>query len=218
MSVMEIKRERTISLATDFIDCINAVEKFGYAKVWRNPIWWLRKKFTKDRIEDRLLKPLQELMDRYEGVMCQVLKRGGAEDDALEDLISEIWLRAQDDCRTVQDYRSFSSVLWEAYSSVSNAPALPLKPKFMLRQFVDEMLSSDERGILISLAYSSHARHHPVDRDILPRLTQAYALLHQQVLNHEADLEMLTDGAMNSAMVRELRPPYVQYKVWLFDS
>jgi|GEM_PF-2571736 len=218
MNVMEIEQERTLYLASELMDCLIAREKFGYARVWRSPYWWARKKITRGRLERYQIRILDILMARYKGVISQILKRAGTGEENIETALWEIWIRVQDGCPPVSDYQSFSKALWKECMEVAKAPVPALKPKLMLRQFVDEMQSSDERGILIDRAYNSDASNPPAETEVLKKLSAAYALLHYQLLNHEHELSILSDGELTPEMIKTLKPPYVQYMRWLFDS
>ena len=87
----------------------------------------------------------------------------------------------------------------------------------MLRQFVDEVPRSDERGILRVLAYGDSGSR-PEGQEALRLLSLGFSALHQQLLVRIEELAVLTDHTMTSKMIEGFTKPYSQYDIWLFES
>jgi len=179
--------------------------------------WWRKKvlKWKKDGLHKELRQALDVLTARYEGVLYQLLRHSGISAGALKSTVTAIWVSCQDSILTLNDYKEFSSVLWESYVSVSAADARTFRPKLMLRQIVDEMPSSDERGILIYRAYDKASLSDPPGKEVLVKLSKAYTMLHQELLKHEDDLMVLTGGEITPADIKNFEAPFVRYEQWL---
>lgn len=220
MSRKDVQGKSTLTLMRDYIKVSQELRRYQGVKPEARKHWWEKrwvkwKKQSLYRINREI--PLV-LTARYEGVLYQLLRQSGVDSTALKTSVSAIWVSCQDKILTLDNYKRFSKVLWESYSSIIDEEADMLKPKFMLRQFVDEMPSSDERGILLDRAYDKTAINHESGTEVLNKLTNAYPILHQQLLRHGNDLRDLTDGEITLVMVKSIKPPFVQYEKWLFPN
>jgi hypothetical protein len=97
--------------------------------------------------------------------------------------------------------------------------AVALKPKFMLRQFIDDLPSGEPRGVLRAFAYD----HGPDPRDAIAiegraLLQQAYPQLHAVLWRNRKDLERRTDGTLAVTSKQPGDAHLAKYEHWLFLS
>jgi len=174
------------------------------------------------RLQNRISREtVHELSDRYQGVLCQILRRIGVPQEQLPGAVAEVWQLAQTAVRTSLDPRRVPEALWTACSSAVRPGAAAgvaeaLKPKLMLRAFVDEIPSSDERGVLRSLAYNFGPLPPQRSRETENTFRGALGLLHEQVLRRAGELEILSDGALSPEQVATFSAQ--QYIDWLFPA
>ena len=220
MSEKDIQGKTTLNLIREFVEDSKELRRCQLVPP-EKARGWLKKRilqWKKGSLHKKLRKASDTLVARYEGVLYQLLRKSGVDVSGLKTVSSAIWVACQDRVVTLDDYRGFSRVLWEAYVVVAPTEARALRPKFMLRQLVDEMPSSDERGVLIDRAYDKNAQHSPPGTEVLRKLEGAYVMLHEEVLRHEDELDLLTDGELDAATIRSLQPPFVRYEEWIFTN
>ena len=126
-----------------------------------------------------------------------------------------VWQATLDQMRGTRDYRVLSSIVWNAAEAQAGLHQPVLKPKLMLRQFVDEMPDGDERGAIRVLAYG-HSGTEPPGREVLRLLSSGYAVLHTQLIMHIQELDILTDSLFSPELIQRIGSSYVQYEEWLF--
>jgi hypothetical protein len=216
MSGRGLTGRSTLQLAGEFIKCVKEFENISYAKWWLNPWWWASKRWKREKLTRKRTQIVGELAVRYEGVMRQLFQRTGRGD--FSSFIQGVWRAVQISALTMGDEKSFSKSMWDAYRANAASESGDLKPKFMLRQFVDEMSPSEERAGLRIVAYGSDRAARPGDREVLRLLEAAYPLLHTELLKRARDLGELTDGALPLSSINGIRSPFSEYKSWLFFS
>src|SRR4051794_32846998 len=136
----------------------------------------LRLKLDELKAESQQLNRI--LRQHYEGIVGEVFRRGSGSgivlpSKTIQEFSAGIFLQFPQQIATLTDPLRFSVVLWKTVDVRLNtqfgdsgcAAAMRLKPKFMLRQFVDDLPNGDARGTLRSLAYI--AAQDPVDNAIL---------------------------------------------------
>lgn len=224
MSRSEVSQERTLELARVLVEC-----RREYANIVKAKWFHFRKHFRKGHKTKKLLQRSQsiagELSSRYEGIIYQMYRRTALAAVPLtaskwEALQDRVWGLCRDSTRTMTDYAKFSTVLWNIcfIQMGQEESMLALKPKFMLRQFVDEMPSSDERGNLRTTAYGQESKMSYTGKELLSSLELSFPILHECVLSHLENLPKLTDGAITEAMVSGFAVPHVEYRRWLFED
>lgn len=223
MSERRVGDETTLNLGRALIVC-----RQEYAKTcnltWMNPWRRLHRDSSKKRLLERGEEIAGELAVRYEGIMFQLFIRANGEEtldsEIWKNLQTIVWLSVGDGIRTTRDPRHFTRVLWNVYVKRldSEASVESLKPKFMLRQFIDEMPSSDERGVLRAMAYGWGGAPSQSGKELLHLIQLSLPILHDQLLLHASDLDALTDGALTESLVRSFSEPYDEYRTWLFYS
>lgn len=221
-----VKEETTLGLITELID-----SKQKYVEISKSG-WLLSpwKRFRKGHKLKELAQKNQviadELSARYEIILWQMSLRvkasGRLTDAEWENCQTSIWQLVKDHARTMTNYRRFCGVLWDAcrdelgnYGKVASLVAL--RPKFMLRQFVDEMPNSDARGLLRACAFGRHNTKLS-GKELIDSLTLAFGVLHLQVLSRIDDLSALSDGEITPEMARAIKEPFLEYRQWLFES
>jgi hypothetical protein len=215
--VVDTRGRGTLELAAEFIAYSNAIQKSLHAKWWNHPIL----RFSRIRnvlwLREQIKEISGELSDRYKGVMGQLFQRMGS-DGNFGEVVQKAWYGVRASTVKMADHRVFSTTLWFSFvTSAQLQEAQPLKPKFMLRQFVDEIASCKEQGVLIAMAYGPRATSRPSGDEILHNLSAAYVLLHAEVTRCSSDVRTLTDGEILSSTVANMAAPYVRYEEWLFN-
>jgi hypothetical protein len=220
MSRKDVQDRNTLILIKEFITNSQSLRTYQEVPPEKTKRWWRKKvlKWKKDGLHKKLRQILDVLTARYEGVLYQMLRHSGVSAGALKSTVTAVWVSCQDKILTLSDYREFSAVLWEAYVSVSPVDARTLRPRFMLRQIVDEMPSSDERGVLIYRAYDKASSIDPPGKEVLAKLNKAYEMLHLELLKQGDDLEILTGGEIALKDIENFKAPFVHYEEWLFPE
>src|SRR5437870_2094028 len=127
----------TLKLAKMLIEGTKRFENVENAIWWRNPLYTILR--TRNRALRVRLDGIQRvLMVRYKGVLYQVFRRMGLTDEQLVRSQVRVWVGFRNRALTMTDPRNFAKCLWELCLTQGKARALALKPKLMLRQFVDE--------------------------------------------------------------------------------
>lgn len=214
-----VQSRGTMRLAKDFVIGSRSMEKLLYAKLWQNPLMYTARKLGFHNSRRRVLAVIAgELGRRYKGVLLELFRRTGMQPADFSSAITSVWMHVADGAKTMLEHRSFSKVIWESADRKVPSPGAPsLKPKMMLRQFVDEMPSSDGRGVLRTLAYGEPGLPQE-GSEALNLLLNAYPVLHEVVISRLAELDVLTDSALAADVVESLTGPYIQYEQWLFRS
>jgi len=221
-----VKETTTLGLVKELIDCKKTYVEIAKARWWSSPRKWWRKSHKLEELSQRHQPIADELSKRYEGMLWQMSRRvkesGPLTATEWENCQAGIWQLVWDQARTFSNYRRFCGVFWDIclrqFGQFGNAaPLAALRPKFMLRQFVDELDNSDARGLLRGWAYSKQ-ENMLVGKEVLDGLTDAFGVLHRRVLRRLDDLSLLTDGEITPAMARNIQPPYLEYRRWLFKS
>ena len=219
----KLEKRRTLQLQDDYVDHTQRWQR--RAKAW-GPSWWR---------ERRQRGPLQRadalarvLAQRYEGVMLELMDRCGVPKPSSTDRLDVVWSNASVRVLTVSraegvpdPHYPLAPVLWDSVISAlgcAPSPLSPLRPKFMLRQFVEEMPSSEPRGTLLSWAFERHEGSDRLSPREVVQIKEAYALLHQQVEASRYQLEWLTGDELKTQMLDGLRQSFAQYHAWLMDS
>ena len=220
MSREEVQGKTTLALMKEYVENSQELRKYQGVQPEDKKHWWQKKwlDWRKRSLYQKIRRIGVELAARYEGIFHQLLRKSGVDSTAIKPTISAIWVSCQDRLLTLNESKRFSQVLWESYVSIVGAEINGLKPKFMLRQFIDEMPSSDERGILMDRAYDKNAINQDSGAEVLNKLTNSYPILHEQLIRHGKDLRILTDREITQVVVSSIKPPFVQYEQWLFPN
>lgn len=168
----DISEKPTLKLFREYAAHVKKLEMLS-AQWWRAPLAW-RTESRKRRLRKRHGEISGELAKRYEGVLCQLLLRAQINADDWAAMIVGIWQRVLVDVGTVANYKRFPGRIWIAYEAMTRSEVSVLKPKFMLRPFVDEMGSCDERAAIRLLAFGLKTEGRPRGREILQIITRAY--------------------------------------------
>jgi hypothetical protein len=163
-----------------------------------------------------------ELVNRFDGVLRELLRstRPHLSENEIQESITAIWLSANPSFRNLADHRRFSEVLWSAYvAEAETTENLLLKPKFMLRQFIEELSDGIERDTLLALAFDVRedrlSKHIGLtDQDKLSLLSNSYLMLHRKLLQMR-ELAIFTDNTITPEMLQG-KDPIGQYHDWLF--
>ena len=227
----EMSLRSTIQLVRDLLKFIRAFEGITINPTpLRHPYWWVLskvkflggvKKRRESELSNQLIDTMGELVDRYDGILFQLFSSPGAftsvGTQGIDEKLERIWYKLQHAATTMQNHRDFSITLWMIYLRHGNEIS-ELKPKFMLRQFVDEMPAGDERGALRSQAYKRQATLSTDDHEVAKMVYRAYPILHEQVLDFSSDLLRLTGETLKPEEIAILKPPYMRYHDWLFPQ
>jgi hypothetical protein len=214
---IETRRQGTIELAVEFVECSKALDKSLGAKWWNHPLLYWSKAKDVIWLRARINEVSGELGCRYKGVMDQLFQRMGSNGN-FGTAVGKAWYIVRTSALKIRDHRVFSTTLWCAFVASATPETQVLKPKFMLRQFVDEIPSCMEQGVLIAMAYGPRHTTAPSGSEILRGLSISYGLLHAELKKRSSDLSILTDGEISGVTIAAMNPPFVRYEQWLFDS
>lgn len=213
----------TLSLAEDFIRVSRSYESTNYAGLLRSPHWWIAKRVWvlrghRDRrlndLRKRRTQLVRELHSRFEGVLYELFTQEHPA-ERFGDYLKQVWRRVQIAVVKMEDCRRFSGVLWDIH--IELGPDIrALRPKFMLRQFVDEMPDSSPRTALRVLAYGGQYEPADVTFESMRYEWEAYTMLHKQVLARLDELKILTADELSPDHLLSLEKPEFQYHLWLF--
>jgi hypothetical protein len=159
-----------------------------------------------------------EIQLRFEGLLANLIQRSS--DDVplrwrvTEGLIWAEWIIAM---RSINDTRDVSTAVWNAFDVMPGGIDSDLKPKVMLRQFVDGIDQSQRRTIATT-AYGKVVRD-PAgftaeeQNWLLESLNSMVALLNDM----RGELERLTDDSLDQAfLAREDAEKKQQLRDWLY--
>ena len=230
MSEGTLSDQGTLQLSQQFLRVSHKYEAVRYASFLRSPFWCVVKKlrlldkFRVWRI-GKLRRQRQELIGelavRYHGMLRQLFDCAKPGSSFSEYLV-QVWHTFQDRASTTRDPRLFSICLWEVQRNcgVNISQISQLKPRLMLKQFVDEMPREEPRAALIALAYGMNVNADEVSLEMARLVKRAYHVLHAHVewRSHVEDLDLLTGTMLSKAAVGNFAPPFVQYHEWLFQT
>jgi hypothetical protein len=225
MSERALARQSTLGLARKLVEASTEFELVNSAEWWRKPHWWALKTMkVLDFIRRRRLRALSryraavvgELAVRYHGVIRDLFKCAKVA-TPFETHWANIWLEIHGRAARTREPGLFSTCLWEVQRRLG-ATVQELKPKFMLRQFVDDMPDGGPRAALQLRAYSHEVRWPEASPEAARMAREGYELLHERVRARAENLELLTDGELNAGMVADIRSTHVQYHRWLFQE
>lgn len=220
-----LDQQETLLLVERLLEVRRRLESITYADWWSQPFWWFVKSlkpldFIRLRKIDKLISCskalLGELSVRYDGIMRDLFTCAEV-DTSFDDHFVQVWIEVQGRALMTRDPRRFSTCLWEIQRRCG-ATIDELKPKFMLRQFVDEMPDGEPRAALKLLAYSYQVTWPAAGKEAARMIKEGYASLHSRVCARTDDLELLTGGVLNAGMLGELGSTYSQYHQWLFHK
>jgi len=215
-SAPEWRTQGTIVLAREFVARTQRFEKIVRAKWWNHPLLCRGKKEKLQELREDINEISGELGVRYKGIMTQLFQRmeGGGDFDIA---VSNAWDSVRTTALMLKDYKRFSPILWDAFVPSREPETHSLKPKFILRQFVDEIPSCKEQGIMISTAYGPQVFPPVTGSELLICLEYAYGLLHVELIRYSPDLHVMTNEAISPETIASITPPYAQYEHWLFN-
>jgi len=230
MSGEALNDEGTLQLSHQFLKVSREYEAVRYASFVSNPFWWVAKKlWLLNRLRDERINKLrlrrqelvEELAVRYDGILRQLFacaKPGSS----FTDYLAQVWHTFQGRAMTTRDPRLLSICLWDIQQSYGgNIKSLQtIKPRFMLKQFVDELPREEPRTALLVLVYGSSVNADEVSLEVARLVKKAYHVLHAHVewRAQLEDLDLLTGNVLSQSMVSTFAPPYVQYHEWLFQT
>ena len=203
---------KTINLQVEYVEGVQRFERIIHASPLFEPWWWLWKPF-KGQVSQNHLSVASELAARYEGIIYELISHQNTASAAA--IIDLVWLIAGPQCLSLNDPFGFASLLWDVLIREIDLPssALCLQPKFMLRQFIEEMPSSDARGTLLVCAYDKSAKFVDKSKQTLRTLELAYRNLHAVLTKHEKTLPKLTGGILTPD---SLDSSLGRYDEWFF--
>jgi len=175
----------------------------------------------------RALEATQILVDRHSGLLCQIASRSGLMTDKkrLENYVMRTVFKLRDGTWGSPAGNAFAVTLWNCVLAQLRADMMMtpaqeglvqnLKPKFMLRQFVDEMPHSYEKALLAAGIFSSPTSLSGISSGEIRRgLPAACHRLHQTILKSLASVSALTDRAITD---QDLSLPDIlqRFELWL---
>ncbi|HYI12074.1 MAG TPA: hypothetical protein VEK57_23680 [Thermoanaerobaculia bacterium] len=192
---------------------------------------------TQDQRFDRLNEDwgfhCEVLLQRYGGVLNQLYLRlvesSGLAVSA-DQYLRTWWRFVRKDLGGLNNAQDFSSSLWTAVAAAAGRleldpefqPVMRLKPKFMLRQFVDEMKQRESAVALRVLAYTALSADTELvsasEEELADIVYRACVALHDTVKRFEPSLEVMTGGAIDLMESNDDVAVARRYSAWLFQS
>lgn len=227
MSEDTLNEQGILQLVRDFSNVNRKIDVICYPNILRNPFRWLAKKLPVfggrrerkvERLKERSRTLAIELRGRYDGILYQLFYCAGAA-ASFADRFPQVWYKIISMPSLRREHRLFSVYLWEVLADYGAGIDL-LKPKFMLRQFVDQMPAGEPRAALRLLVYERTISPAEVSVSAARLVKGAYLVLHHQVRQQglAGDLELLTGGVLSKEVVETFRVPFAQYHNWLFQK
>lgn len=227
MSEDPLSEQGILQLVREFSHVNRKIDVISNPDMIRNPFRWLAKKLPfvgshmKRRVEklkDRSRTLNKELKGRYDGILYQLFDCAGTS-ASFADRFPQVWYRLISKPSLRRQHRLLSVLLWEVLGDYGASVEL-LKPRFMLRQFVDQMPPGEPRAALRLLAYERTISPEELSPNTTGLVRRAYLGLHHQVRQQElaGDLEGITGGVLSSESVQKFGPPFKQYHKWLFQQ
>jgi len=214
----------TLALAKEFIKCVRKIEdicKYGRlidlhsATLIDYPKQWLSRQGN-GHLRNKAFSIQAELAKRYSGILSQAFRRVDGRQYGEGALLERIWFSLNQKVLTVGQHYKFSSTLWAAVVSELGRDVAEIKPKFMLRQFVDELPWERERHLLIQCAYEANEQEAGPDEEaILSLFPLACQQLHHTLSRYKNDLYSLSDGVFTWNENVADDTPHEQYRDWL---
>jgi hypothetical protein len=219
--VMERKlgRATSLQLADRLIRAVRSDEHLRTSWQWDLPLISHGRDWKLERHSREFRAIHSELVRRYVGMLSQLLAHslGRANvENAWPDFGAGLGMRVRTAIRMVDDPRPFSVILWRetmaqiASQNGSVAACAFLRPKFMLRQFVEEVRKPDLREVL-SHAYDENYIRSPDLREV-QNLREGCAALREVVQHYKGDLNLRVDGTLEPDAYAEL------YVDWLYPT
>jgi hypothetical protein len=203
--------DRIFWLAEHYVQSSLAWERMDGAKVLHRPWDWFVGRWRLEKTQQKRAKYLNRLLKRYKTTMDQVTKQIPLSKEQVKRAIAlvheELWNRVFQE----PDDRLMAAMLWRALGKATPSGHCPddLEPRFMLRQFVDEIAQHRYRDLLLELAYTPSDPDVP-DLEELPEddaseLLIAYTRLHEVIVRHAQDLGVLMNGVLPYSWLRDVR-------------
>jgi hypothetical protein len=218
MSEVQSHERTTLQMIEEYV--VSSQKLFDLLHLKRkrfSPRSWLRER-KKRELEGRTTKLDATLAKCYGGLLVQIFERSGVSAGDYEEKTDAILEVLRDKVLQLQDYRYYPESFWRA-CAVETAGVnhlAPLKHKFMIRPFVDEITSPLERDALLTRAYRSNGRR-PADDEFEAVIDNACTLLHQ-VMQGAEHVSILTGGVFTPELLGAITSPLEQYTEWLFRA
>lgn len=181
---------------------------------------WKEKKYAE--LNPRLDAVEAEVTSRYERLLkLMCLRAAVTNEEQYRAAVIAIWTAVRDTWAEEmafmpRDHREFPKWFWRACEQNLPGHISPLRGKFMLRPFVDELPDRRKRDVLLSSAYGVRTQP-PIGRaEFDEGLEPACLLLHQQLLQRGADVSVLTDDVLSPAVLEGVTSPLEFYTKLLF--
>jgi hypothetical protein len=216
-----LAKTATLRLAARLIRAARTDEKLRTSRLWAWGLVAQIREWRLDRQERRFCEAHDELVGRYSGMLTQLLTHGVGMvniQKAWPSFRAGLGMRMQMAIRQVEDPRLLSTLLWretkrQIASQGGSVNELELlKPKFMLRQFLEEVkpkLASD----VFRRVYETDSSIQP-SREEAESFEQACDALHAVLVRHAIDLRLLADNALQ--FQDSITP--AQYLAWLYPK
>jgi hypothetical protein len=173
--------------------------------------------FGLEELEQDEIAIWRELCGRYEGVLKQMLAQEGLPVDEAGTRLDSVHWTARAEFAKQTEHELFPVVLWRACLLHGRSTPVQLKPKFMLRAFVDELPSSDERGVLRAICYGGSLRDDESTQERRKARELGCEMLHREVLSFGMRIDAMTDGALAHGVMSRLSGDalHAHYFDWL---
>ena len=183
-----------------------------------HPWAWVTSRWRKD-FEAKSHEYLMELNYRFAGVISRYLRSKGIMTKAgLESARKDISMSFHVNTYKLAEAELFAPELWRVVqirAGVSSDAAL--KRRFMLRQFVEDVPKTKGRDTLRRVGFERDPGAPKINPKDLAIARTAYPSLHKALLKRGAQLDAMTERAIEFEQVKLFQPPYGQYDTWLSE-
>jgi hypothetical protein len=205
----------TINLQERYFSAVQQLSRRTAPSFFNDPLSWALQ-WRWRVVNRRAVALIGELSIRYEGVLNQLLARSALQHSEYKEFFDRVWLIMAAKVMTISTPCEFAATLWAVAQKESKGlGAQALREKFLLRQFLEEMPVSDERAIILLLAFDKQAKAADVTTNTLRKLERSYKLLHDTLLRQGQQLSRYTSGVWSYERISSQMP---EYEFILFDS
>jgi hypothetical protein len=229
MSMKGLEKRATFALAKDLVSVLRKLDKLV-----RGPAWWTLCRYRQAAClkteSTRAAEYTGIIVERYRGLFLQIYNglqhQGGTPDRSFVAFFETWWDYVERPLMGVRSSEDVSEVFWQGAEFASNvvfgSQSLSislLRPKFMLRPFIDEIRDESKRRVLLSLAYEPAASSASFSFSEMERYRAVMAACEALCDTLSAlgtRVEHLTRGAVMSSLLTDRPAAVRQLRRWLF--
>ncbi len=222
-----MRPETTLRLGSRYARTIRWIDTLRTSRLWNLGVLAPWREARVLRAESRREELAESLALSYGGLLAEIFHWSCRPDlrgdrGAVETFASRSWRRLDNQLRKGRGDQIFAATLWQTLCDDCNIEPGRIgafKPKFMLRQFVDEIADENRRDVLVFEAYHGAldgTRPKDISESsaaIRGALTEAYEELRKVIEKYPDDLAAMTDSVITGYDLDGLKE---KFEDWLF--